>query len=725
MKQAVQNLRNGEIRVIEVPVPSVREGQLLVRTAVSLVSAGTERNLVAFGEKGLVGKARSRPDLFKQVVEKTKREGPLTALESTLNRLDQPLVLGYSSAGTVIETGKGVSGYKPGDGVACAGGGHAVHAEYVTVPVNLAAPLPAGVDFESGAFATLGAIALNGIRLAKPQVGEQTAIVGLGLLGLITAQILRASGCTVTGVDINPDRIRFSKKLGFNAVFNKDIAEHYLAFTRGRGFDHVLICADTPADDTIELAGLIARDRGHVISLGVVGLNIPRKPFFEKELFFQVSRSSGPGRYDPLYEEMGMDYPLGYVRWTEGRNLEAFLGLVQSGSVQVKPLITHQFDISEAEKAYELITGKMDESYLGVILTYPKREEPLSSRIALRHVQEHTATPNAEVNLGVLGAGLYANATFLPAVKKNERTKLVGIASASGLSAQNSGRKFGFQFAASSEKEILDHPDINTIAILTRHNTHAKFTVQALKNGKHVYCEKPLGITIAQANEIAKLIKKEHLPYLMVGFNRRFAPFSEKIKDFLSDTGEPLFVSYRVNAGYLPPSHWLHDPTIGGGRLIGEGCHFIDYLNFIIERQPSSVSVSALPDSGKYRGDNFHIKLVYPDGSIGTVTYLANGSRYVPKEYCEIFSAGKTVILNDFRELSLFDQKHSKKYFSHFRQDKGHRAAWNAFVHAITTNSPEPIGYADILATMYTTLACDFSLRKGEDIHLADFLANP
>ena len=724
MKQVVQNLKNGETQVIDVPVPSIQKGQLLIQTAASLVSAGTERNLVAFAEKSLVGKARSRPDLFKQVVEKARQEGPLTTLESALNRLDQPLILGYSSAGTVVQIGAGVKGFKPGDRVACAGGGYAVHAEYASVPENLSVRLPPDVDFESGAFATLGAIALNGIRLAKPQVGEHTAVIGLGLLGLITAQIMRAAGCAVTGIDINPDRIKFAMKLGLHAVANNIISEQHLTLTQGKGFDHVLICADTPADDTVEMAALIARDRGHVISLGVVGLNLPRKLFFEKELFFQVSRSSGPGRYDPNYEEKGIDYPLGYVRWTEGRNLEAFLGLVQTGNIHVKPLITHRFDIAEAEKAYHLITGKTPEKYLGIILNYPTRKKNLTAAIDLKSGSELASPPSTSVLLGVLGAGNYANATFLPAIKKNTQTSLIGIASASGLSAQNSGRRFGFKFAASSEKEIINHPQINTIAVLTRHSTHAEFTIQALKKGKHVYCEKPLALTTSQTVAIEKLLKKPGHPCLMVGFNRRFAPFTERIRDFLGNPAEPVFASYRINAGFLPPSHWMHDPITGGGRLIGEGCHFIDYLSFIIGQHPLSVSVKCLPDAGKYQQDNFHIRLEYPDGSIGTVSYLANGSRYLSKEYCEIFSAGKICILNDYRELQLIDQNRRKKYVSSLKQDKGHRSAWNAFVDTITQNSREPIRYEDIISTTYTTLACDLSLRSNELIHLADFISN-
>ena len=365
MKQVVQNLKNGTTEILEVPIPKIRSGCILVRTAASLVSAGTERNLVDFAEKSLVGKARSRPDLMKQVVEKARREGVLTTLEAAFNRLDQPLALGYSSSGTVIQIGNGVTNYKIGDRVVCSGGGHAMHAEFALIPENLAAHLPENVDFESGAFATLGAIALNGLRLAGPQVGEKVAVIGLGLLGLVTAQVAAAAGCEVFGVDISPARVKFAKDLGIAAGTNRRALEQYQSFTQGRGFDHVLICADTPSDDTVELAGIMARDRGHVVSLGVVGLNLPRKLYYEKELFFQVSRSSGPGRYDLDYEEKGVDYPLGYVRWTEGRNLETFVDLISKGKVNVKPLITHRFEIQGCKKSLRPDHGKNQGSLFG------------------------------------------------------------------------------------------------------------------------------------------------------------------------------------------------------------------------------------------------------------------------------------------------------------------------------------------------------------------------
>jgi predicted dehydrogenase/threonine dehydrogenase-like Zn-dependent dehydrogenase len=722
MKQVVQNLKTGITEILEVPIPKIRAGCILVKTAASLVSAGTERNLIDFAEKSLVGKARSRPDLMKQVVEKARREGVLTTLESAFNRLDQPLALGYSSSGTVLQIGDGVTNYKIGDRVVCAGGGHAVHAEFALVPENLAAHLPEKMDFESGAFTTLGAIALNGLRLANPQVGDKVAVIGLGLLGLVTAQVAEAAGCEVFGVDISPARVKFAKNLGLAAGTNRNALEQYQSFTHGRGFDHVLICADTPSDDTVDLAGVIARDRGHVVSLGVVGLNLPRKLYYEKELFFQVSRSAGPGRYDLDYEEKGADYPLGYVRWTEGRNLEAFVDLVAKGRINVKTLITHRFKIEDAKQAYDLITGKTKKAYLGVLLTYDEKIDSTSKTVFLGGGSNRVPSKRTAVKLGVIGAGNYASAVFLPAVKKSGGTSLIGIASPGGTNAQNLGRKFGFQFAASDEKELISSNEINTVAVLSRHDSHAPLTLQVLKSGKNVYCEKPLALKIEDLKLIEKELSKKNHPYLMVGFNRRFAPFAKSLKSFFENRSEPLSMYYRINAGYLPLSHWLHDSQSGGGRLVGEGCHFIDFLCFLTGQAPVKMSVASLPDNGKYHQDNLNIRLEFPDGSLGTIAYLANGSRSFKKEYVEVFCGGRIGILDDFQNLELVDDHQKKVHKSRLRQDKGHQAAWSAFTSAVINGTEEPIPYDTILKVSYATLACQKSLQTGKPVILTEFM---
>lgn len=710
-------MNDGKTVVEEVPVPVTRRGTALVRTSASLVSAGTERMLVDFAEKNLIGKAAARPDLVRQVISKAEREGLLPTLEAAFNKLDQPMPLGYSSAGTIVEVGTGMGEFKPGDRVACAGGGYAVHAEYDLVPLNLLAKLPDSVDFESAAFTTLGAIAMHGFRLSKPLIGETVCIIGLGLLGLLAAQIARSAGCAVFGVDLSPDRVKLAQDLGFSASLNENCLDLVSGITDGRGFDHVLICADTSSDDTVLLAGQVARDRGSVVAVGAVGLDIPRKIYYEKELNFIVSRSYGPGRYDPQYEENGMDYPPGYVRWTEGRNLQSFVDLLASGKVDVKPLISHRFPIGDAPKAYELITGRSKAPFLGVLLTYPNsQDDEQVQRRVLNPVAAAIATP--EIRVGVLGAGNYAQAVFLPILKKTGGAELSGIVTASGLSAQQAARKFGFRFAATAEEEVLTNPDINTVVILTRHQHHARQVITALKNRKSVYCEKPLALTPEELNEIADLLKEENTPLLTVGYNRRFAPMVTQMAEFFKNRSEPLFMNYRVNAGFLPLAHWLHDVEQGGGRIIGEGCHFIDLLTLLTGELPVSIHAAGLPDQNKYYRDNVQLTLQYADGSLGTISYLANGNKNYAKERLEVFSGGRIAILNDFRSLELVTETHKSISRSRLRQDKGHAAAWKTFLEATKTGGPPPIPYEQLLSTSRASFAAVEALRSGSRIEL-------
>ena len=721
MKQIVQNMKSGETQVVNVPVPIIQPGFLLIRTSASLVSVGTERMLVSFAEKNLLGKAQSRPDLMKQVLEKANREGILTTVNAAFNRLDRPLTLGYSSAGTVIQVGDGVDDFKPGNRVVCAGGGYAVHAEYALVPMNLVAHLPKGVNFESGAFATIGAIALNGIRLANPQVGEISAVIGMGLLGLLAAQIIRASGCKVVGMDISPDRLAFTQKIGIRAELNKNIKEKFIQMTHGRGFDHIFICADTTSNEPVELAGEIARDRAHVIAIGAVGMDIPRKQYYEKELTFKVARSYGPGRYDHNYEENGNDYPIGYVRWTEGRNLETIVDLIKQDKLDVASLITHRFPIDHAEDAYALITSKQNQKYLGVIITYPDVKNQRTEKKILTFPSVHTASGHKKLKIGVVGAGNYANVVFLPTIKKNPHIDLLGIVSAKGLNAQQSARKFGFAYAGSHTDTLFKDEKIDLVSILTQHADHADLVKKGLQAGKHIYCEKPLAITKKQLEGILPVLQKKNHPYLTVGFNRRFAPYSIRLNSFFEDRVEPIYAHYRVNAGLIPSSHWLHDLSQGGGRLIGEGCHFIDYLVFLVGQIPESVHTQALPDNGKYKNDNFLITMTFSDGSIGTISYLANGNKSVGKEYLEVFCGGKVGILDDFRKLQLFGQSADRKR-EYFKQDKGHASAWNEFVNAVINNSEAPIPYEELIGTAYVILACDQSMRTSQPVNIRDFI---
>ena len=714
MKQVLQNMKTGKTTVEEISIPAPRPGMALVKTAASLISAGTERMVVEFAEKSLVGKARSRPDLVKQVLDKARREGLLITVAAAFNRLDQPMALGYSSAGTIVALGEGLTGFKIGQRVACAGGGYAVHAEYALVPHNLLAPLPDSVDFESAAFTTLGAIALHGFRLAEPQVGECVTVIGLGLLGLLTLQIADAAGCRVLGVDINPARVALATRFGAEACLCDQAVDSAQAFTANRGADVVLICADTSSADPVELAGVIARDRARIVATGAVGLTVPRKIYYEKELSFVNSRSYGPGRYDTAYEEGGHDYPLGYVRWTEGRNLEAVVGLLESGKLKVESLITHRFPIEKAPDAYEIITGKRKEPFLGMLLTYSEKVEVKSEKVQFSVSNGQSSV----VRLGVLGAGLFANATLLPVIKRNKDVELVGIASSGGLHAQHSARKFGFAYATSSDDEIINDPNINTIAILTRHDTHAELVVKTLQAGKHVFVEKPLAISSIQLSVISDQLLITDNCLLMTGFNRRFAPLAQLLHSSLFTRHEPLYMHYRINAGYIPLNHWTQDPAQGGGRVIGEGCHFVDFITFLVGQVPLSVSAHALPDNGKYREDNVSMTFTFPDGSVGVVDYLANGHKAFPKERVEVYCGGRVAVLEDFRSLEMVQDGRRKVVKSALKQDKGHAGEWQAFVKAIREGGQPPIPYEHLIGVTKATFAAVESLRAQGPVTL-------
>jgi len=725
MKQVLQNLRSGETMVIEVPAPTPQAGEVLVRTAASLLSAGTERMVVEFAGKSLVGKARSRPDQVRQVMDKARREGLLATFEAVMNRLDQPMALGYSSAGTVIALGEGVQGMRVGQRVACAGGGYAIHAEMAAIPTNLISPLPENVDFDAAAFGTLGAIALHGFRLAEVQLGEGVAVIGLGLLGLLTAGIAAAAGCQVLGIDLDPRRVALAQQMGAQGVLRQQAVEAALGFSRGRGCDAVLICADTASTDPVELAGAIARDRARVIAIGAVGLSLPRKVYYEKELTFLNSRSYGPGRYDPVYEEGGVNYPIGYVRWTEGRNLEAVIDLMSSSRLDVHPLISHRFTIEQAPEAYELITGQSQEPFLGVLLTYPQAQPETRHPAELSTLPSPPLHPQAttrpeRVALGVLGAGNFATAVMLPALKGIPELELVGIASASGASAQHAAGRYGFRYATGDESQILADPQINTIAILTRHHLHARQALAGLSSGKHVFCEKPLALDEAELDEIQQTLESSSrsgaASMLMVGFNRRFSPLARHLADFLAGRTEPLVAHYRVNAGYLPLNHWTQDLSQGGGRVIGEACHFIDFLAFLCGQPPITVTAHGLPDGGRYREDNVVLTFTFPDGSLGTVSYLANGDKAFPKERVEVFCAGRVAILDDYRALETISNGRRNTYRARLRQDKGHRHEWQAFVQAILSGGPPPIPYEHIFSVTRASFTALQSLRSRQTL---------
>jgi predicted dehydrogenase len=717
MKQVVQNIRKGRTEVVEIPVPKPSPGAVLVRTTASVVSVGTERMVVEFAGRSLLGKARSRPDLVRQVLQKARREGVLSAVDAAFKRLSQPMALGYSSAGVVVEVGDGVGEFHPGDRVACAGGGHAVHAEFATVPVNLLAPIPENVSLEDAAFATLGAVALHGFRLSEAALGDTVSVIGLGLLGLLAVQIARAAGCRVFGVDLDPKRVKLAKQLGAEAaVLRPEANDAARTFAASRGFDAVIVCADTASSDPLVLAGAIARDRGRVVAVGATGMTIPRKPYYEKEIDFRVSRSYGPGRYDPLYEEAGVDYPLGYVRWTEQRNLAAFLDLLAAGKVKIPPLITHRFAVEDAPRAYALISGKAGkkESYLGVLLTYPA-DSVRQTVVPLRAGPAPEILSEKTVRLGVLGAGAFATLVALPAVSRIRKIEKVSIVSAGGLSAKFAARDFGFERASTDPADVLADPRINAVGIFTRHHLHASLTTAALRGGKHVFCEKPLALREDELAEIESAWKQaagSSPRILMVGFNRRFAPMMAPIRRMIAESGEAPVMNVRVNAGPLPSGHWTKDPVQGGGRILGEACHFVDLLTFLAGALPIRVYASGASAFGVDHEDNFAATMEFASGAVGSLVYTSAGDRGFSKERVEVFCGERAAALDDFRSLEIWRGGGRRVWHSRLRQDKGHRAVWEAFIRTIHEGTTAPIPAEELFAVTRATFALLEAVRE-------------
>ena len=706
MKQVIQNLRSGELKVDEVPETVVKGGGILVRNVASLVSAGTERIAVDLAQKSLLGKARQRPDLVRQVIGKVKRDGFLSTLRAVQARLDAPLALGYSCAGIVIEVGSGAEEFRVGDRVACAGMNFASHAETVFVPTNLAVTIPDGVGFEDAAFVTLGAIALQGIRTAEVKLGEAVAVIGLGLLGQLTVQLLKAAGCRVIGIDLDSERVELARAHAADMAVTRsdDIDAAVAQFTDGYGVDSVIITAAAETNDPIELAGVIARDRAVVSIVGAVVMDVPRKVYYEKELQLRLSRSYGPGRYDAQYEEAGVDYPIGYVRWTERRNMQEFLRLVAARAVRLDRLITHRFPIVEAERAYELITGKIRESYLGILLTYLEERSAVSRVVALNQGRPPHRAEGA-LRLGVIGAGNFAKSVLLPRLSKSPDVSLVAIATATGRNAKAIGEQYGFQWCTTDYLELLRREEIDAVLIATRHDTHARMTAEAIAAGKTVYVEKPLAIDRAGLDEVAAVVARTN-GRVMVGFNRRFSPLSQALKEMFAGVG-PLAITYRVNAGTLPKESWIQGAE-GGGRIIGEVCHFVDYLQFLTNADPVEVFAS----SNASGPDTLAVIVKMSDGSIGNINYFATGDRGLPKERIEVYGGGRVVVLDDFRVLDIWREGKRTRTRA-IAQQKGFDEELKAFLTAARTGDSMPIAWPSIVLTTLTTIRIVDSLSSG------------
>jgi predicted dehydrogenase/threonine dehydrogenase-like Zn-dependent dehydrogenase len=725
MKQILQNLKSGITEAADVACPGVRRGMMLVQTSRSLISAGTERMLVEFGKGNLIQKARSQPDKVKQVLDKIKTDGLLPTIETVCTKLDEPVPMGYCNVGRVLAVGEGVEGFQVGDRVASNGN----HAEVVLVPKHLAARIPDEVTDDQAAFTVLGAIGLQGVRLIQPSLGETVAVFGLGLIGLLAVQILRAHGARVIGFDFDARRVELARSFGAQAEDlspGTDPVAAALAATRQAGVDGVLVTAATKSDELMHQAAQMCRKRGRIVLTGVTGLNLQRADFYEKELTFQVSCSYGPGRYDPAYEQQGHDYPLAFVRWTEQRNFEAVLDLMRDGRLDTAPLVSQRVPFAEAESAYDLLD---DKSVIGVLLTYPGADDAPSRERLLAPVVCHNPArqkSNGAV-CGVIGAGGFAMQKIFPGLVK-AGARLKWVASSKGLSGSIAARKFGIEQSTTETQRVLEDPEVNAVVIATRHNTHAELVVRALEAGKSVFVEKPFCLTDDELSRIEDAYGTAcrtgtSRPMLMVGYNRRFAPLVLSLVERLRGRQQPLSMIYTVNAGAIPASHWTQDPAVGGGRILGEACHFIDLLHFLTGESPIT-QVSAMRhglDEPSNRNDTVAISLRMADGSLGQINYFANGPKSFPKERLEVFSEGRAFRLDNFRRLEGFGCLVRKQ--RSWLQDKGHNAGFRAWVEAVRTGGASPIPLASLVNTTRAALAAGEAIRQRRVVELREGLS--
>jgi polar amino acid transport system substrate-binding protein len=708
MKQIIQNFKTGELYVDVVPVPSISEAMVLVENEYSLISSGTERNTVKTAQANLIGKAKQRPDLVMQVMQNIKKEGLSATISKVKTKLDSLKALGYSTAGRVIASMDTNGVFKPGDRVACAGQDYASHSEVVAIPQNLVARIPDNVGTDEAAFTTLGAIALQGVRQADPKLGEKICVIGLGLLGQITCQLLRANGCNVFGIDLSPNLVKLASELSEAKAINREDPNLISAcenFTNGHGFDAIIITAATQSNDPIELSAEISRKKGKIIIVGAVKMDIPRDPhFYRKELELRMSCSYGPGRYDVNYEERGIDYPFAYTRWTEQRNMEAFLDLLSRKLVDVKPLITHTFDIDAGAKAYDIVLGKVKEPHIGILLKYAENETKAQTAVSLQN------TVIAAVNAGFIGAGSFAQSYLIPNAKAFGAS-LDGVVTSKGITSKNVGTKFNFNFCSSDANDILKNEKINTVFIATPHSSHAELVVSALEAGKAVFVEKPIAINQEQLDEVIAAQRKSS-KQVLVGFNRRFAPVCVDIKNRFQNASEPFVINIRVNAGTIPKEHWIQIPEIGGGRIVGEICHFIDLMQYFTNAEPVKVFAESIStDNNKIMADdNIAIVVKLSDGSVGNLTYLANGDKTLPKEHIEVFCAGNIGVVNDFRDGIFYKDNKATNLKS---AGKGHKQEVEAFLNAVRDGKESPISFRSICLTTIATFKILDSLKTG------------
>jgi predicted dehydrogenase/threonine dehydrogenase-like Zn-dependent dehydrogenase len=716
MKAILQNVKTGRISVDEIPQPVLKPGSVLVRNVCSLVSAGTEKSVLEFSKANYLQKARQRPDLFRKVLNRARNEGLWQTYQIVRHLIDQPITLGYSCAGIAREVGSEVEDIRVDQRVACAGLFYATHSEIVAVPRNLLVPIPDSVSFEEASFVTLGAIAMQAVRLSELSLSENVVVYGLGLVGMVVAQLALSAGSRVIGVDLDSRKVELVRQFGCEAMTtDAEMERSILDCTGGYGADKVILCAATSSNEPIERIPALMRQKGMLVVVGDVSMNVPRRKYYEKEIDIRISRSYGPGRYDLSYEEGGTDYPYGYVRWTENRNMSSILDLAARRRVNLSSLVTHRFNIDEAQKAYDLIEGKIQEPYLGIVIRYC--DDSSMQAVVSPSVRYRATQSNTGIVAGVIGAGSFAKAFLLPAFSA-QGVKFRTICSASGVSAASVAKKYGASLATANPKDILENGKIELVLIATRHDSHAQYVDQALVAGKAVYVEKPLVLTLADLERIKlryqTLMRENKRAFLMVGYNRRFSPLATSLKQVLLRTHEPITAAYRVNAGPAPVE-WVNDPVLGGGRIVGECCHFVDFLCFLVGHLPVSISASSMRAQGRAAADTVTMTLAFADGSLGSIHYLTNGHSSMPKEYVEVTSGGIGAQLSNFRSLVVYGAKASgrKRYFN---QVKGFMEEAKAVVESMRRGLPAPISFEELYATSRATLLVRESLTSGRTL---------
>jgi polar amino acid transport system substrate-binding protein len=716
MRALLEDMKSGQVAAYDVPAPELQEGGILVRTAFSSISAGTEKATVEAGRKSILGKAMARPDLVKQVLAYAQSNGVKAARQKVQARLETLSALGYSCSGFVLEVGAGVNEFQPGDRVACAGSGYASHCEINFVPANLAVRVPDNVDLEAASLTTLGAIAVQGVRQANVTFGETVAVVGVGLVGVLAIQVLRAAGCRVVAIDLSSDRAAKAVSLGAHlglCTGDPGLESAIATFSR-YGVDAALITAASKSADPLELAAKLLRDRGRISVIGDVGMGVSRANMYRKEITLAMSRSYGPGRYDPRYEEGGQDYPIGFVRWTEKRNMEAFLDLLSSGAFQVKPLLAHHFPVEEGEKAYAAVEAG---AYTGIIDYHaPSDRRPIvKPSLPLHAVQPR---PTDKLRVGCIGAGGFARGVIFPHLRSSAGLLLESVASSTGAAAASARTGFGFTLAE-SPSELLANPNLDAVFILTRHNSHAAYVEGALERGKCVFVEKPLAINREQLEMVqtayAKALVENRSPFLMVGFNRRFSPLTEKLKNFFAGRTEPMLVHIRCNAGFIPRDSWIQDPE-NGGRIVGELCHFVDWARAVVGCRIQTIAAAALPDAGRYSRDNVTVIIGFKDGSVANLLYAANGDRAVAKEYFEVFCGSSIARIDDFKALYL--SRNGKTETLKGGRDKGHRREVELTVEAMKHGKDAPIPFEQLFEVTEATFAIEEAIRTQRTVSL-------